>query len=148
MTPYAVLEKLAQSASVPVFVMHDTLLGSGAVGGHVQSGQKVGWAIADLLMGAQPKDFSKGFFSHKLFDAKALQRWQIPPKIIPDNSTILYQEHSVWDEYKFEISMALLIALIETLILVFLFKALRGKRSALANLSKVNVLPPVLVLYQ
>ncbi len=138
LTPYAALKPLVQSASVPVFVMHDTLIGTGSVGGYVQSGKKLGWAMADLLAGAQPKDFSAGFFSQYLFDGKALRKWQIPSEFIPSNSTILNPQLSAWEAYKFEIIVALVIASIGFLILLALARALHGKRAAMARLSDAH----------
>jgi hypothetical protein len=132
--PYDILAKLAAAASVPVFATHDTLLGTGAVGGYLLSGERVGWMIADLIGGADPADFPPEFFSAYAFDGRALERWHIPDRRLPPDSAVLFRPQSFWAAHRMEILLGGPLLLAETLILIALWLALRTRRAAMAAL--------------
>lgn len=129
-TPYEVLTNLAAAASVPVFATHDTLMGSGAVGGYLLSGERVGAMIADVLGGAAPNSFHNGYFSVNQFDDRALKRWKILDERLPADSQILYREPTLWQR-----SGAWILAVsIEGIFVLVLVWALVSRRRAFAEL--------------
>lgn len=132
--PFDILQKLAARASVPVFTTHDTLLGSGTVGGYLLSAERVGWAIADLIAGADPTQFSESFFSAYEFDARALARWGIEDTQLPVGSTIQFREVSFWQQYRVALIALILFLVGETTLLLTLARALKAKRVAQAQL--------------
>ena len=129
-TPYEVLKNLAAVASVPVFATHDTLMGSGAVGGYLLSGERVGSMIADILGGAKPFSFPNEYFSVNQFDEKALKRWKIPDERLPTDSQILYREPTLWEKSGAWIAAVL----IEGTFVLVLVWALLSRRRAFAEL--------------
>ena len=132
--PYEVLQKLSAAASVPVFATHDSLLGTGTIGGYVISGERVGWMIADLIAGASPDSFPDTFASVNQFDDRALKRWNISRSDLPADSEILYRELSLWEKH----GKWIVFASVETLLLIVLGWSLRSRRRAYVELSQVN----------
>ena len=137
--PYAILEKLAASASVPVFATHESLMGSGTVGGFLMSGKRLGNAIAELAHGAAAENFTSAYFSTSEFDARALERWNIDEALLPPGSMVHYRQPGLWQSYRWTIVGILVFVFLQTLLLLWLVSALRGKRLALANLSALNI---------
>lgn len=129
-TPFQVLKNLAAAASVPVFATHDTLMGSGAVGGYLLSGERVGAMIADIMGGAEPSTFPGAYFSVNQFDDRALQRWNIPDDRLPQGSQILYREPTLWERS----GTWLAAVLIEGVLVFVLIWAVLSRRRAFAEL--------------
>lgn len=131
--PYEILEKLTSVASVPVFATHDTLMGSGAVGGFLLSGERVGRMMADLMAGAPPESFPNDFFSIYQFDGRVLNRWDISDASLPAGSQILYREPPLWETHgKWIVFIAL-----ETLLLLALGWSLLGRYRAFVKLREM-----------
>lgn len=137
-TPYAVLEKLAAQARGPVFATHDTLMGSGTVGGYLMSATRVGEALAELAAGASPDRYADGHFSAYEFDARALERWGISEDRLPPGSVIRYASPGVWQAHRGAILGVATFGLVQTALLLWLAAALRGKRLALAGMAAVR----------
>ena len=114
--PFEVLTKLSKASTVPVFSTHDTLMGSGTVGGYLMSGERVGWMMADLIAGALPSSFSNDFFSLYQFDDRALKHWGIDESLLPADRELLYRDppivetHASWIAF-ISIESVLLMAL-------------------------------------
>jgi signal transduction histidine kinase/ActR/RegA family two-component response regulator len=134
-TPFAVMEKLAAHASVPIFATHDSLIGSGTVGGHLLSGERVGWAIADLIGGAAPESFQREFFSSNEFDGRALERWGIQDALLPPDSQVHFRAPSFWERYRLALLYGLPIILVEAVLIIFLFHLLRERSAAMRLLN-------------
>jgi signal transduction histidine kinase len=131
--PQMTLARLAQRASVPVFVLFDTLVGSGAVGGYVLSGTKVGAWIAQAARGEPLAGSGPGFNTY-VFDAQALTRWGISLSALPSGSLVVNQTQDFWDRAQVYVVPGILFVLAETLSIVFLVLALRGRRRAVEQL--------------
>jgi PAS domain S-box-containing protein len=82
-----VFRRVAAEASVPAFVMYDTLLDTGAVGGYVLSGEEVGQVIVDLVLGRPVAHDSQQLYRY-VFDADALSRWNVGQDRLPDGSEL------------------------------------------------------------
>jgi PAS domain S-box-containing protein len=100
-----VLPMLAAVANAPVFVLSDTLVGQGTVGGYVVSFAANGRAAAALaartLQGEKPKDipFVRNTSAY-MFDWRALQRWGLNESDLPPGSIVLNRQPSLWEAYK------------------------------------------------
>lgn len=134
--PYEVLSKLSAASVVPVFATHDTLMGSGTVGGYLMSGENVGRMMADLMTGALPASFPNDYFSLYQFDDRALKRWGIPESRLPAGSQLLYREPSVLETHA---SWILFIS-IESFLLVALGWSLLGRRRAIIELRNLAII--------
>ena len=127
------LEMLTSVANAPIFVLFDTLIGHGAVGGYVSSfagqGREAGKIASRILGGEKPHDIpaivgTNGF----IFDARQLQHWNISESNIPPGSKILFRQPTDWEKYKYRI-IALLMFLAAETALVFLLIWLIKRRT-------------------
>ena len=101
------LEMLTSVANAPIFVLFDTLMGHGTVGGYVSSfagqGREAGKIASRILGGEKPQDIpavvgTNGF----IFDSRQLQHWDILESKIPSESTILFRKPTDWEKYKYK----------------------------------------------
>ena len=90
-------QSIAQWANVPVYVMTDTALGTGAVGGSVASveafGKRAGEMARLVLNGAAPASLPLETDTETvpIFDWRALKRWGISESRLPPNSIVRFQ---------------------------------------------------------
>ena len=85
---------IAESANVPVYIMSDTILGSGAVGGSVADvvalARRAGELAHRVLSGAAPNSlpFEIRTEGVPMFDWQALKRWGISESRLPSGSIV------------------------------------------------------------
>jgi PAS domain S-box-containing protein len=108
---------IGEWANVPVYVMSDVSLGSGAVGGAISSieefGQRAGELARQVLTGTDIRslNFEIRTDSVPTFDWRALQRWRIPESRLPSNSVIRFRPASIWQAYReYTVSAAFIFA--------------------------------------
>ncbi len=100
-----VVQTLAPTASVPMYVLGDGQLGNGALGGKVVNFESLGTSIGMLASralsgtpaGQIPVEVR--FSGVPMVDWRALQRWQINPGRLPANCVIRYQPPSLWTNH-------------------------------------------------
>lgn len=119
------LPLVTTAANAPVFVMADTLLEQGAVGGYVTSFSAQGKALSEmvtkLLKGTKPlaipivRDASV-----YIFDWRALQRWGLKERNLPPGAILLNRQPTVWEAYARYIIAGGSLCLIEMLFIVAL----------------------------
>ena len=108
-------QSIAQWANVPVYVMTDTTLGTGAVGGSVASIEAIGKRAGELarliLSGSPPASlpFEIRTESVPMFDWRALKRWGISENRLPPGSVVRFKPQSMWEQYRWYIIAALII---------------------------------------
>jgi signal transduction histidine kinase/CheY-like chemotaxis protein len=140
MDPTQGMRQLAPASAAPVFVVIDSRVCQGALGGRVVSGLSQGRAAADLagqvLAGAAPGSLPvQGLGANQdLYDAKALARWKLRPADLPEGAVLLNQQPSAWQRWGRPLAWeaGLLLALLS---LGLLFFHLRG-RHRLADLAE------------
>lgn len=127
------LEMLTSVSNAPVFVLFDTLMGHGTIGGYLSSfagqGREAGKIASRILSGEKPQDIpaimgTNGY----IFDWRQLQRWDILKSKIPPESTILFREPTDWEKYKYKV-IAVLTFLVAETALVFLLIWLIKRRT-------------------
>jgi len=136
-----VLPKIAAVSGAPVYVLLDTHVGSGAVGGYVtrfdEMGKQAGEMGLRMLAGERPKEVLAR--SDFLFDARELRHWKIPESALPAGSVVLYRQPSIWETYRHYIVGTILLTLLEALLILALLwqRANRRKfeRSLLERMS-------------
>jgi PAS domain S-box-containing protein len=118
---------IAEWANVPVYVMTDASLGTGAVGGSIASiegfGRRAGELARLVLTGGDVKSLPFEIRSDSVptFDWRALQRWGIAESRLPPGSVIRFRAPSVWREYRWYIIGALILILLQSAMIVDLF---------------------------
>jgi len=125
------ISKTAALSGAPVYALFDTHVGSGAVGGYVarydEIGKQAGEMGLQLLAGGHPNDATAQ--SDYLFDWRQLQRWKFSESALPAGSIVINRQPALWETYKWYITGALLLLLLETLLLLgLLWQRAKKKR--------------------
>ncbi|HEX5022427.1 MAG TPA: ABC transporter substrate binding protein, partial [Candidatus Binatia bacterium] len=131
---------IAQWANVPVYVMTDTALGTGAVGGSVASIDAIGRRAGELarlfLSGAEPESLPLENDSGRvpIVDWRALKRWGISESRLPEGSIVQFKALSFWQLYKLYIIGAIAIIVIQAAVIAQLLLHRVRRRRAEADL--------------
>jgi PAS domain S-box-containing protein len=134
-----VARSIAQWANVPVYVMTDAALGTGAVGGSVVSIEAIGERAGELaylvLTGTPPESLRlENAGRVPTFDWRALQRWGISESRLPPNSIVRFKSLPFWQLYKWYILGALAVIMIQAAVIAELLLHRRRRQSAEAQL--------------
>jgi len=127
-------QELARLANVPMYIMVDSNLGTGAVGGAVASieafGHRAGEMARLILSGSAPNmlPFEIRTDSVPMFDWRALKRWGISESRLPPDSVVRFRPLSFWDEYLWYIIGALVIIAIQAAMIINLLVQRRHRR--------------------
>jgi PAS domain S-box-containing protein len=131
-----VMSKINAVSKAPVYVVLETNVGLGAVGGYVTSfaelGKQAGEMGLQLLAGKHPGDAVAR--SEYLFDWRQLQRWKISESGLPAGSVVLFRQRSAWEAYKWYVLAAILLCFLETVLLLSLLWQRAEKRKVEASL--------------
>jgi diguanylate cyclase (GGDEF)-like protein len=144
MRPADVVAAIAPPASVPVYVLYDSMLGTGAIGGHVQSAQQTGQIALQAAYKAHQRqlggDTSNREYqaSQTMVDWQALQRWRLDSAMIPDSATWINQPPPLWKTYGREVSVALILIGLQGISLLALGRMFIQKRTLTQQLQKLT----------
>jgi signal transduction histidine kinase len=137
-----VAQSIAQWANVPVYVMTDANMGTGAVGGALASieafGKRAGELARLILSGADIKSlpFEIRTDSVPTFNWPALQRWGIPESRLPPGSVVLHKPISIWAQYRWYIISAATVIALQALMIAGLILQRARRRRAEAELQQ------------
>jgi PAS domain S-box-containing protein len=120
------------AANAPVFVMEDTFVGQGTIGGYVTSygdeGRVAGQLAVRILKGEKPQDIAIVKDANVyMFDWRALRRWGFRESALPAGSVVLDRQPTFWESYKQYIIGVALLCLAET-VLIFALLWQRARR--------------------
>ncbi len=126
---------ISTSANAPVFSYSDMGLGEGSIGGYLLSFKNVGLisgVIAiKILNGADPNSFKiteRDYYEY-VFDWKQLKSWNlINSDLIPDGSTIMYEDISFVNKYKWVGGLVLLFIVMQTLLIANFIRLNRNQK--------------------
>jgi signal transduction histidine kinase len=110
--PREVARELSKSASVPVYGLWDTLMGTGIVGGRLipfgQQSVVAGTIARRILRGEAPSAIPVVRMERNevVVDARQLERWNIDERLLPDGSRVLNREQSLWKQHRSAILLA------------------------------------------
>ena len=131
---------IAEVANAPVYVMTDTMLGSGAIGGSVADVASMAMQAADLahrtLNDVEPPSLSVETRSEgvPMFDWRALNRWGISESRLPAGSVVRFRPISVWEQYRWYLVGTLIIVALQAAIITDLLLHRRRRRRAESEL--------------
>jgi signal transduction histidine kinase/ABC-type uncharacterized transport system substrate-binding protein len=95
--------RIAAAASVPVYGLTETTVGTGVVGGQVVNFDAHGQAAAALalrvLAGERPPPTGSDT-TIVTFDARQLDRWGLHARRLPARSVVLFREPSLWEQHR------------------------------------------------
>ena len=133
-------EMLAPPASVPLYVLAGSAVGSGALGGAVVDPEDLGTRLGNLalivLAGANPEKVpievaTKGT---TMVDWRALQRWGIKESRVPANGVIRFRPQTLWDQHRNLILISSSVLLAQALTIAGLLAQRRQRRRAEAEI--------------
>jgi signal transduction histidine kinase len=130
--PADVARLVNEAASVPVYGIADSFLGTGVVGGVMQETREVAKQAAAMVLrvldGERPQDIPvEAATLVPQFDWRQLQRWGIDPSNLPSGSRIMFRDPTVWEQYRGYIAATIAIVAIQSLLIGALL-AQRAKR--------------------
>jgi PAS domain S-box-containing protein len=127
---------IAQEAGMPVYVMTDAALGTGAIGGSLAGieaiGQRAGEMARLILTGTPAESLRLEIDTGRapIFDWRALQRWDIPESRLPPGSILRFKPQSLWEQYRtYAFGALVIIGLQSALIFDLLFQRRRRRRT-------------------
>ena len=127
---------LAAVANRPIIVSYETFIGTGATGGIVflpaAAGESAARLALRILDGEAVSNIpiSTASLARPVFDWRALQKWQVDPSNLPAGSEIRYRVPSVWDQYRWQISAAVALILVQATMITGLLYERRRRRHA------------------
>jgi signal transduction histidine kinase len=128
---------IAKISKVPFFILGSDSFpkDGGAIGGYVINyynvGKEFGKAATQIIRGTDPKSIEVNLpsFYQYMFDWRELKRWNLlDSKAIPEQSTLLYQHHSFFSEYKRYIIGVIVFMAFQTLVIIYLVRAYRTQK--------------------
>ena len=132
--PRDVATKLAAVSNSPVFVHHDSFLGSGVVGGYLISAPRVGELIARIAQGVplpQGRAETDAIVKAYQFDDRQLQRFSIAEDHLPNPHTIIGRQPTLWDAYHWQIIAIIVVVSVESLLIFLLIRNVQERRRAI-----------------
>ncbi len=127
---------LSAAASVPVYSVHSTFLGTGIVGGALfdfeYSGRAAARMGARILRGESPGAIPIQQGSPRLLavDDRVLRRFHIAERLVPAGYTRQYRTPSFWEQYRWRVVTVSAALVLETALLFALFFERQSRRRA------------------
>jgi signal transduction histidine kinase len=140
---FDVLEKIRQTAAVPIYGMGSRNVGYGLVGGYVQDSERNGLEAAEvvrrILNRTRPQDIPVDSASSvPMFDWRELKRFGINETSLPSGSVVRFKEFTLWEQYKWRVVLLASLLVVQTLIITALLLERRRRRRAREALDRLN----------
>jgi len=124
--PTEAARDIASASSAPVYSPYESQLGSGVVGGHMDSFEWIGNEVADLAYdiltgttGIPPPRATTG--NADRVDWRQLKRWNFDESSLPPGTEVRYREFTVWQQYRWYMIGILAIVLAQAAIISWLY---------------------------
>jgi signal transduction histidine kinase len=131
-----VFARLTEVAKSPIFGYEDHTVGHGAVGGPQfllqELGRRVATVAVRMLNGEKGGDIRTPVtrLSAPIYDWRELQRWGISDSRLPAGSEIRFRQPSLWEQYRWQISLVAGVILLQTVLIAGLLYEHRRRRTA------------------
>jgi len=115
---------IGQAANVPVYLMTDSSMGTGALGGFVASteilGKRAGELARVILTGTPvgSLSFETRTDTSPVFDWRALKRWGVREDRLPPDSVVRFRPESLLDRYRWYILAAFIVFCLQSAIIM------------------------------
>ena len=133
---------VAGASGAPVYTPYEGQLGTGVIGGFMNSFERIGNEVAELALDVlagvtpsaiPPRPTTGG--SVKV-DWRQLKRWDINESRLPAGSEVHFREFSVWERYRWHIAAVVFLVLAQAAGLAWMFIERRRRRIAQAALQQ------------
>ncbi|MEI6209618.1 MAG: ABC transporter substrate binding protein [Desulfuromonadales bacterium] len=127
---------ITSRSAVPVFVLTDSRMGFGALGGHVVSGYHHGAVAAgmvvDLLKGKNISSIPVLLDSPNkyIFDYRVMERFRISEKSLPPERIIINKPDTVPDVYKKYLVLITIATVILASIILWMWRVIKSRKTA------------------
>ena len=134
--PARVAADLSALSPAPVYGPYDLFIGSGTVGGFVETFESIGVAAAELAIeimdGADPAMLAPRTNAAQGYrvDYRAMQRWNLKEKDLPPDTVVLFKKQTIWDEYRGTVLATLSVLGLQTIFLGALLIQRRRRQRA------------------
>jgi PAS domain S-box-containing protein len=138
--PQEAAAAVASVASAPIYSPFETFLGTGIVGGYIETYESLGIAAADMaleiLSGTDPATLPPRVNPGQAFrvDARAMERSGLKQSNLPSGSVVLFNEPGLWDQHRYLALTSIFIIGLQTAFLTALLFHRRRRREAEASL--------------
>lgn len=137
--PYDLMVQVAAVAGAPTYSVYSSYIGSGAVGGYVQTfigiGEKLAELAADTLSGNPPPPGVVEPHAGPVVDWRQMQRWGMSRNLLPEGTDLQFYEPSAWERYRLPILLAGAVILLQALTIAALVIQDRRRRRAEGELA-------------
>jgi len=134
-----VFSRLHDVSKSPIFGYEDNTFGHGAVGGPLfrlhALGDKIAAVAVRVLNGERGSDIQTPVtqLSAPIYDWRELQRWSIDESRLPAGSEIRFRQPSLWEQYRWQISLVAGVILLQAALIAGLLYEHRRRRVAEAS---------------
>lgn len=135
--PRDVAAAVVKASSAPAYGAFDTFIGTGVVGGYMETFASLGEAAAEMTLQmlagtidpAEPAIRVHTGQTYRV-DARAMQRWGLSEAKLPPDTIVLFKPYSVWEQHRVIIStVAAVIGLQSLLVSALLFQRRRRREA-------------------
>jgi signal transduction histidine kinase len=154
-TPREVLRAIGGASAAPVYGVFESFVGLGAAAGSVESFEETGRLIAEQVRAALaggPPEPGRAVLevpSRCIADARALRRWSLDERRLPEGCEIRFADHPLWRQYLWQIAAVFAVIVAQGLLIAALYiqhrrrrvaeEAVQQQRSELAHASRLAV---------
>jgi len=130
------LQRICASSNAPVYGLNEPEIGTGIVGGSLYNlsaaGASAGAVGRRVLAGELPANIPLQALDvdRYIFDGRQLQRWGIDERRLPPGSIVRFRPPSLWRDYRWQVLLAVAIAVAQTLLIAVLLVEHRRRRAA------------------
>jgi len=134
--PLDVLRDLVKISRAPVYGAAETYIGLGAVAGSVASyesrGRLIGEQVRRALAGGPPDPTRMVLEAPNrcAADARQLQRWSLPERLLPSDCDVRFKLVPIWRQYWWQIALTLAIVAAQAVLILALLSQRRRRRLA------------------
>jgi signal transduction histidine kinase len=131
-----VLHAISTASAAPVYGLFETYVGSGVAAGSMEfyedRGRVVGELVRDALAGRPPAPGRAvaSVPSRCIADARALQRWSLDARRLPDGCEIRFADRPYWREHLWQFGLALALIVAQAMLIAALLVQSRRRRIA------------------
>jgi signal transduction histidine kinase len=135
--PRELLRAMSEVSAAPIYGLFETYVGSGVAAGSMEfyadRGRVVAQLVRDTVEGKLPAQAISSVPSRCVADARALTRWKLDERRLPDGCDIRFVERPAWRQYLWQIMLALAVLVGQSLLIIALFAQRRRRRMAEAE---------------
>jgi signal transduction histidine kinase len=134
-------KRVAAAASVPVYAVAESAVGTGIVGGQVVSFEAHGQAAAELalrvLSGERPPSTDAGT-TFPTVDARQVERWGLDARRLPVGTVVRFREPSLWEQHRTAALAILAVLVVQGLVIGGLLLERGRRRRAEQSLRRLS----------